>query len=209
MKNILCFGDSNTYGLIADGSGRYDEKIRFPMVLQSLLGSNYHIIEEGCPGRTTIFKDPTRPYLKATEYLFPCLYSHMPLDLIIVMLGTNDCKTIFNANAKKISDGLKQVINLIKEYTFNEVDILIVSPPCLGDKIYLDEYDPDYSDIKNLETAKELPLYYEKLAQEENCYFLNASKYVVVSEIDQEHMDKDNHYILAKELFQKVKEIIG
>ncbi|MDF9866934.1 lysophospholipase L1-like esterase [Bacilli bacterium PM5-3] len=207
MKNILIFGDSNTYGLKADGSGRFTYDIRYPGRLQKLLGNEYFIVEEGCPGRTTIFEDPTRYHLKATDYLFPCLYSHLPLDLIVIMLGTNDCKTVFDNSSDDIKEGLRKVVTLTKEYTENKVPILIMVPPTLGDDIYLDTFDEDFAD-KSLVVAKELAQKYKDLANEEKTYYFDASKYVKVSPIDQEHMDEKNHEILADKLVSVIKDIL-
>ena len=95
MKNILCFGDSNTYGLIPFG-GRLDEHTRWTRVLSSLLGKDYWIHEEGLNGRTTGLDDPVWPGRNALDYLDLCLETHEPLDLTILMLGTNDLKICFS-----------------------------------------------------------------------------------------------------------------
>ena len=88
--------------------------VRYPGVLQEILGADYHVVEEGLCGRTTIYEDPTRYCRKAVDYIEPCLYSHFPLDCIVIMLGTNDCKTVFRAQADEIKDGLAQVIKIIR-----------------------------------------------------------------------------------------------
>lgn len=207
MKNILIFGDSNTYGLIADGSGRYPLGVRYPSIVQEQLGSDYHIIEEGCPGRTTIFNDPLRYHLKATDYLFPCLYSHLPLDLMVIMLGTNDCKICFHNSAQDIKEGLKEVVNQVKKYSENKVPILIMSPPALGDDIGLDTFDEDFNN-EGLEVSKQLAKVYQQLALEEDLYFFDAALHAKVSVVDQEHMDEANHLNLGKELAKYIKTII-
>ena len=92
MKNILCFGDSNTYGYIPIERKRYAYEERWPGLLAAALGGEYHIIEEGLNGRTTAFTDYLEPDRNALEYIGPCILSHAPLDLVIIMLGTNDTK---------------------------------------------------------------------------------------------------------------------
>ena len=57
-KTILAFGDSNTFGtppmLDRDSNNsRYEEDIRWPMVMQKYLDPYWQVIEEGLPGRTT------------------------------------------------------------------------------------------------------------------------------------------------------------
>ena len=196
MKNILCFGDSNTYGYKPDNSGRYGITVRWPGKLQALLGDEYHIIEEGLPGRTTVFDDPNQPYRKGEDYIVPCLLSRISLEFVIVMLGTNDCKSVFKKTSKEIALGLSEIINKIKAVTSGSAKILIISPIHLGDNIGKPGYDPDFDDVSRL-TSKELALEYRKLAEETVCAFLDASEYTRASPLDEEHLDETGHYKLA------------
>ena len=104
-KHILCFGDSNTHGFCADpadcadGGNRFNESERWTCLLQKQLGDGYLVIEEGLGGRTTCFPDPLQEGACGLDYLVPCLGSHEPVDLLIVMLGTNDTKDRFAASA--------------------------------------------------------------------------------------------------------------
>lgn len=102
VKRILCFGDSNTYGYIPGGNGRrYGPDVRWTGLLSAWLKPECLIIEEGLPGRTTVFEDPILPGRKGSDYFYPCLWSHAPLDMLLLMLGTNDCKMRFGASAKE------------------------------------------------------------------------------------------------------------
>jgi lysophospholipase L1-like esterase len=205
MKNILCFGDSNTYGYIPDGSGRYELSVRYPGVLQEILGADYHVVEEGLCGRTTIYEDPTRYCRKAVDYIEPCLYSHFPLDCIVIMLGTNDCKTVFRAQADEIKDGLAQVIKIIRN--ISAVPVIIVAPILLGEKIWQDNFDPDF-DRESLDVSKKLASEYKKLATAERCLFLNAAEFAYPSEADQEHMTPEGHKNLAAALAGIIKNMV-
>ena len=100
MKHILCYGDSNTHGYIP-GGGRYDDDTRYTGILAKLLGSDYRIIEEGLNSRTSSFDDPFEPYKNGMDCLVPCLDSHKPLDLTILMLGSNDMKVYFSPSVEK------------------------------------------------------------------------------------------------------------
>ena len=102
MKHILCYGDSNTHGYIP-GGGRYDDDTRYTGILAKLLGSDYRIIEEGLNSRTSSFDDPFEPYKNGMDCLVPCLDSHKPLDLTILMLGSNDMKIYFSPSVEKIA----------------------------------------------------------------------------------------------------------
>ncbi|MDD4648195.1 MAG: GDSL-type esterase/lipase family protein [Sphaerochaeta sp.] len=101
MRRILCYGDSNTFGTNPSG-GRWQYDQRWTGILSSLLGPDFQIIEEGLGGRTTVFDDPLELHRSGREFLPVALHSHRPLDLVILSLGTNDCKKFFNADEKII-----------------------------------------------------------------------------------------------------------
>ena len=109
QKRILCFGDSNTYGYIPQG-GRYDENTRWPMRLAQLLGPAYAVVEEGFNGRTLVFDDLVEGgYKSGYDYLPPCLMSHNPLEVVIIMLGINDTKRRFGLTPMTIGQGMMQL----------------------------------------------------------------------------------------------------
>ena len=163
------------------------------------------MVEEGLCGRTTIYEDPTRYCRKAVDYIEPCLYSHFPLDCIVIMLGTNDCKTVFRAQADEIKDGLAQVIKIIRN--ISAVPVIIVAPILLGEKIWQDNFDPDF-DRESLDVSKKLASEYKKLATAERCLFLNAAEFAYPSEADQEHMTPEGHKNLAAALAGIIKNMV-
>lgn len=111
MKTILCFGDSNTYGYIPETAGRYPEDIRWTGVLNSKVRDlGYRVIEEGLVGRTSIFPDQLRPGRRGSDFLPVLLESHYPVDSIVLMLGTNDCKTVYLAEEVKSTYDYKRLI---------------------------------------------------------------------------------------------------
>ena len=124
--NILCFGDSNTYGYRPDGTGRFDEKTRWTCLLQKNFGNGHRIIEEGLCGRTTIFSDAFREGRRGLDQIGITIETHNPIDLLVLMLGTNDCKTRFNASSKTIAKGLIQVIEKAKKYSSQPFELLII-----------------------------------------------------------------------------------
>ena len=108
---ILCYGDSNTWGYISGSDHqRYEEKERWPRVLANLLGGSFEVIEEGLNSRTLISNDPRvgKEGKNGYEYLIPCLDTHDPIDLVILMLGTNELKKSYNRSAKEIGDLLEE-----------------------------------------------------------------------------------------------------
>ena len=118
MKTILCYGDSNTYGLKSDLVSRYPRNVRWTGILQEKLGSEYYVIEEGLGGRTTVWDDPVEDYKNGKKYLLPCLDSHKPLDLVIIMLGTNDLKSRFSVTPFDIGASME---NLVKSTVLDDI----------------------------------------------------------------------------------------
>lgn len=109
MKTVLCYGDSNTYGYNPVNGLRYPQDVRWPGKLQSLLGNGYQIIEEGCNGRTTVFDDPLEGWKNGLDYLRPCLNSHKPVDIVILMLGSNDLKKRSMQVQSRLPRGLERL----------------------------------------------------------------------------------------------------
>lgn len=202
MKEILCFGDSNTYGLVPGEKRRYSYEERWTGLLSEKLGPNYHITEEGLCGRTTVFEDFFREGRKGTTTLPVILESHSDTNLVVLMLGTNDMKTCFKANEKIISLGIEKLIKQIRSFN-PEIEILLVSPILLGENVWQEKYDPEF-DKKSVEISKLLKGEYEKVSKNWNTEFLAASDYVIPSEVDQEHMNVENHRLFADVVAEKI-----
>lgn len=203
MKSVLCFGDSNTYGLKPDGTGRYEKNERWTGILSDLLkNTDYEVIEEGLVGRTTVFEDNTRIGRNGSKLLPVLLESHGPVDIVVLMLGTNDCKTVYNASPTLIARGTEILLKQIRANN-NQAKILLLSPIYLGEQVWKQEYDPEF-DEKSVVVSKELKAVFAKLAEEFDCMFLAASDVAKPSETDQEHMDKESHRFLAEAVYKKL-----
>ncbi|MBO7251189.1 MAG: lipolytic enzyme, G-D-S-L, partial [Oscillospiraceae bacterium] len=119
-KHIVCLGDSNTHGYCADpadcadGGNRFNENERWPRVLEKLLGEDYLVLEEGLSGRTTVFPDALHEGMPALDVVYPVLMSHEPVDLLIIMLGTNDTKDRLGMNAACIALGMERLVQKAK-----------------------------------------------------------------------------------------------
>lgn len=207
MKQILCFGDSNTYGLIPGTGGRYAWGIRWTSILNEKLGmKNYRVIEEGLCGRTTIFDDPLREGRCGVKELPNILETHNPIDLVIIMLGTNDCKTAYRASAELIGGAVSRLIDQIHDYAGTS-KVLLISPIHLGQYIWKSEFDAEFS-AASIGVSKKLSGVLRKVSESENVYFLDASAYAKPSDTDQEHLNENGHRLLAEAIYQKVTEII-
>jgi lysophospholipase L1-like esterase len=133
MKTLLCYGDSNTWGYAPSTNSRYSLEKRWPSVLAERLGSGYLVIAEGLGGRTTVWEDPIETDRNGASYLLPCLHSHKPLDLVVIMLGTNDLKRRFSLGAGDIAAGACR-LGLMARKSETGVDegapaVLLVCPP--------------------------------------------------------------------------------
>lgn len=201
---ILCYGDSNTWGFRPIVCDRYEKNERWTGILQALTG--YEIIEEGLCGRTTAFFDCLMPYRSGLEYAAPCVMSHLPLNLVIIMLGTNDAKRRYHVKASEIAEGLGEVIRQMRWFSEREregsaPDILIIAPPA----VKIAENDWGF-DVEANKVIRQLEKEYEKLAGEMGCEFLRASDYVDDIGEDGVHLTARGHERLAKGLVEYLKE---
>lgn len=201
--NILCFGDSNTYGYKPDGTGRFDENTRWTQILQKKLGSGYRIIEEGLCGRTTVFQDELREGRRGLDLIGVTVEMHNPLDLMILMLGTNDCKTRYGASAAVIARGLDQVIRKARKSSSRPFDILVVSPIHLGKGVGEPDFDPEFNDSSEA-VSRNLAAEYRKVALQNHADFLNAADFASPSATDREHLNEAGHAALAEAIYPKV-----
>ena len=132
-KTILCYGDSNTWGWNPATQSRYVRDERWPGVLRQELGEGYLVIEEGLNGRTTVWDDPIEGYKNGKEYLIPCLETHKPIDLVIIMLGTNDLKARFSVPACDVAAGAGVLVDIIAKSETGPGDgapqVLLIAPP--------------------------------------------------------------------------------
>ena len=118
------------------------------------------------------------------------------------MLGTNDCKTAYHASPEEIGKGIEELLNQIKSYS-PASKILLVSPILLGERVWENEFDPEFNK-KSVEVSKGLKRVYSSLAKKYGADFLAASDYAAPSEVDQEHLTIEGHRSLADALTRKL-----
>lgn len=207
MKHIVCFGDSNTHGYCADpadcadGGDRFNEQERWTCLLQEKLGSDYRVLEEGLSGRTTVFDDPIHEGLRGLDDILSCLMSHEPVDLLIIMLGTNDTKSRFGANAAAIGIGMGRLIDKARSIPAwrKSPNILLIAPPHIGPGM---ERCPDCEamGLGCPEKSAALAPHFADVAKTRGCAFLDSEGVAEFNKIDCMHLTAKGHRQLAEKL---------
>ena len=207
MREILCYGDSNTWGYIPGIGGRYPAAVRWTGVLQDRLGPAFHVIEEGLNGRTTVWDDPVEgAHRNGRTYLLPCLQSHMPLDLVVLFLGVNDLKLRFSVPAADIARSAGVLVELIQHSgtgrTSEILPVLLIAPAPLGKLTMYAEMLEGATEKSRLLAAR-----YRELAGELGCQFLDAGAVVRSSDLDGVHLDEEQHRRLGEAVATRVKSL--
>lgn len=212
MRTIVCFGDSNTHGYDAETFGRFDFDERYPNILASLLGKEYDVKEEGLSGRTTVFEDPLFEGMRGLDDILTALLTHEPVDLLIIMLGTNDTKERFGVGAENIARGLERLILKAKQVPENfrggRRNILVITPPPIEDGYEGAIFGPAMG-RGCAEKSRQLAFHFEQVCKRQNCHFLDAGSIpgLRMNDIDFMHLTREGHGILGRAVFRKVKEI--
>jgi lysophospholipase L1-like esterase len=210
MKNIVCFGDSNTWGCppfvnIAVPPERYPKAHRWAHIMARELGEDVEVMEDGLSARTTVFDDPVEGQHKnGSRLIQACIETHSPLDLIIIMLGTNDYKVVYNATAFTSARGILTLIQQIKGYYVLAdrcPEILIVTTPAItsiaepafwGDAWRRCEGHADYL---------------AQVAERTGCFHFDSNTVTSVAG-DGIHLDEAGHLALGKALAKEVRQIL-
>ena len=208
---ILCYGDSNTWGYDPTSGMRFAH--RWPKVLAQQFPQD-EIIEEGLNGRTLVHEDPYGKGRCGSAVLEMLLRTHQPLDLIIMMLGTNDLKTMYHLNAEMIAKGVRENIKIMQNPFLYEryviPKILVVSPIALGETILTTSPWVGEFHERSYQVARHMAKPIQEICAQYHCYFFDAASVACASKADGVHMDEENHrklaYALAKEIRKMQKD---
>ena len=209
---IMCFGDSLTWGWVPTVEGpptqRYSLEERWPGAMLAALGDGYEIVEEGLNARTTELDDPVDPRLNGAAYLPSALASHMPLDLVIVMLGTNDTKRIFNRSAFEITHGISRLIGMISDCgggvgtCYDAPRPMLVAPPTIG------ELSHPWQQAKFVgaqQKTLEMASLYAAFADYAGVGFVDAGSVISTEGVDGIHLTAQNNIDLGRAIAEKVR----
>lgn len=212
QRHILCLGDSNTYGYTPEPvpGSRFPREVRWTGRLQAALGAEYLVIEEGLPGRTTVFDDPVEEGMSALPYLYPCLMSHAPVELLVLMLGTNDVKERMGANAFAIGKGLRRLVRKARSIPCwaGSPRILVVAPLSLEEAVTRSPAAQEMG-AGCVDKSRRLPGQFRAVAREEGCRFLDANTLgLSYNAIDFMHLTRESHARLAEVLAAQIPTLL-
>ena len=214
MKNVLCFGDSNTWGFVPESitaphPARHPHDVRWTGVLSKELGQSFRVIEEGQNGRTTVHEDPFAVARSGKAILPALLESHKPLDLVVMMLGTNDLKSVFGVSPGEIASGVRILAQMILSSDAGRAAkpprLLLLCPPAVGLHKHLPDLAAKFPNAQAL--SRELPRHYEALAASFGCGYLNTQSLVSPGS-DGIHLDASSHVTLGKAVATAVKSLL-
>ena len=214
--HILCVGDSNTHGYCADpadcadGGIRFNEDERWTCLLQKALGDGVLVTEEGLSGRTTVFPDPLHENMDVLSHIYALLKSHEYIDLLVIMLGTNDTKERLGANAPCIALGMERLVRKAMSVDCwapgKKPNILIVSPPPIGAGM---ESSPVGGPMGRgcAEKSEQLAQYYKATAELLGVHFMDAAG-CEFNQIDYMHLTKKGHAQLAEKFAELIPTLL-
>ena len=217
MPSILCFGDSNTWGYDPAATAassfpiRYPADVRWPGQLARELGNTWRVIEEGQNGRAAVHEDRTALASRCgRDYLLPCLESHHPLEVVAIMLGTNDLKSCHHLPAQDIANGVGVLVQLILKsgagLGTSAPKILVICPAAIGNLESLPDLAPRFDRAR--ERSLDLPRLYAAMAELHGVEFLNAQEITQVSALDGLHFTAEDHAALAKAVAGKLRSMV-
>ena len=207
MKNILIYGDSNTWGYDsaryvpeAGAFQRMDETERWPALVRSLLGPGYHVIEDALNGRTLMWDDPYQPNRNGLQGLRTALDAHAPLDLVVMQLGCNELKDYFNLSAGMIAKGMETLVREcgVSYYGYLAPRVLLIAPapthPDIGKIRGISSFGPTaYS------RSCELGRLYRAIAERYHCGFIDCAELnFEINTVDGLHYSRADHARLAR-----------
>ena len=208
VKRIVCFGDSNTWGSDPATRERFPPDVRWTGVLARELGDGYQVIEEGLPGRTTVWDDPLEFGRNGLTYLRPCLESHRPLDLVTIMLGTNDLKRRFGVSASDIAQGAALLVDVSQHYARradgSPASVLLMAPPPVA---RLSQLARMFEGAE--EKSREFGQYFRMVAEWYNVPLLDAGEVMTSSDVDGIHFDAEEHGKLGRAVAREARRLLG
>jgi lysophospholipase L1-like esterase len=210
MPVVVCYGDSNTHGHDVSTGGRFSRDVRWPGVLAAGLRGVADVIEEGLNGRTTIWDDPMLDGRNGRDYFLPCLRSHAPVDVVVIMLGTNDTKGFLHLGAADIAHGAGALVDLALLSGTGPAGgpprVLLVAPPPLGDLTTASEVW-GFGDARA--KSEQFARLYRTVAEQHGVEFLDAGPFAEIDPADGVHLTAAGQGTLGRAIAEAVRKILA
>ena len=201
MKKILCYGDSNTFGYNPKDGSRFDQNTRWTSLLQTNLGIEYDVINEGICDRTG-FVENSKGFIFSAPKHFPDFISKSDnIDILILWIGTNDLQFQYDISLSVIENGLENLIKIAK----TKVKKIIIIPPVILNEKVLDGYFKFQFDKTSIIKSRKVEKIYRKLADAYLCEIFNINKITNPSDLDGLHYNENSHKIIANKLTVFIK----
>lgn len=202
-KRILIYGDSNTHGFRVSDGLRYDRDHRWTGVCQNLTSDFAEILEEGLNGRTTCCDEPGMEFRNGLAYIQPCIRTHLPLDLICVMVGTNDLKSVFGRSPREIASGAAEILIKARQVTESKYEksrcqYLLISPVEVGEELITGPFGWEFEGWLTIEKSKAFAKEFALQAEKNHFLFFDAARYAAAGKADGLHLDETNHGRLGR-----------
>jgi lysophospholipase L1-like esterase len=204
MKTVLCFGDSNTWGYVPGSEGeRFSPEIRWPRRLARALGADWEVIAEGLNGRTATMDSPVADGRNGLTYLMPCLHSHMPLDVVVIYLGTNDAGDRYSLPAETVAGAVGRLVKVVRTSEAGPggaaPDVLVVCPPPFG------QLDPEGSFANAGVKSRQLGRWFAELSQELDCELIDLDGIASYSDLDGIPLEAEGHAAVAAAVEERLR----
>jgi len=200
-KQILCYGDSNTWGYIPESGSRYPLNKRWPGVLRQHLGNDYFVIEYGINGRSAYDLMPPGDERNGEEQLKNYLSQYPTPAITSIMLGTNDLLNHKSLSVRKIAEKLIQLAGYIQQKNKalqSSGVVVLISPPPIYPQI-----EPAYYYENEIKKSQELSSHILELAIQSDIPFINAADVVMGSQEDGIHLNGESHTKLGKFIYEE------
>ena len=202
-KRVLIYGDSNTHGFRVSDGLRYGPHQRWTGVCQDMVTDSIEILEEGLNGRTTCFREPFMEFRNGLDYIQPCVRTHAPLDMICVMLGSNDLKKEFHQeapgiarNAARVLDRAKRV--LLSKYPDSVCKYVLMSPVEITEDLAAGPFGFEFDGLRAAEQSRLFAKYFKSEAERHGFLFFDAAAVAKPGRVDGLHLDEENHRKLGE-----------
>lgn len=201
-KRILLYGDSNTHGYRGSDHLRFEKPLRWTTIAEERAGDGFELINKGMNGRTACCDEPLFPFRNGLKYIEPCILTHLPVDMVCVMLGTNDLKKEFGLSAKDIALSCGKVLAkardvMDKTCPGNTCRYLLMSPIEVSGDLARSKWVDDYEGEVTLQKSRDFSRCYAEVAATEGFLFFDAALYGSPCTDDGIHLSGESHKSLG------------